>query len=90
MILSYDLASRLTGITRGNGVNTVMQRAANGRLTALTHASSAGMLAQINLTRDPLGRITKSTIDSDVLPGPNFIRPKRGLKPPPFRRVAFC
>ena len=71
--LSYDLASRLTGITRGNGVNTVMQRAANGRLTALTHASSAGMLAQINLTRDPLGRITQSTIDSDVLPGPNFI-----------------
>lgn len=71
--LSYDLGSRLTGITRGNKVNTVIQRAMNGRLYALTHTSSAGgPLAQINLTRDPLGRITQSTIESGVLPAPNF------------------
>lgn len=70
--LSYDVGSRLKGITRGNNANTVLQRAVNGRLTALTHTSSAGVLAQISLTRDMLGRITQSTIESDVLPVPDF------------------
>ena len=69
---SYDAGSQLTGITRGNNVNTILQRASNGWLNTLTHTSSAGLLARINLTRDPLGRVTRSTIESDVLPAPDL------------------
>jgi len=66
--LSYDAASRLIGITRGNNVNTTLQRASNGWLNTLTHTSVTGLLSQINLMRDPVGRVIRSTIESDVLP----------------------
>ena len=69
----YDDGSRLSAITRANRVDTHFERTLAGRVTNLTHTTASGLLARIVLTRDALGRITQSAIDSDVLPVPDVL-----------------
>ncbi|NCA81452.1 MAG: RHS repeat protein [Opitutae bacterium] len=66
--LAYDAASRLIALQRGNGATTTIQRTPGGQVTGLIHAAQSGPIARIGLTRDALGRLTRSDVQNSALP----------------------